>query len=109
MAERIAASDFSSAALSRVREAIELVRSRTLDPFGIELTHIMSPEFIHDNQPIAEVSLVAQITGAPSYFDLFGAEDAIGSELGLEVCIIPMRAVSANHLAAVQAGMLPLS
>jgi hypothetical protein len=108
MAERARVSDFSTAALDRVREAISAVRERTLDPFGITLTHIMSPDFVRDNQPIAEVSLVAEIAGEPSYFDLFGAEDAIASELGLEVCIIPLRAVSSNHSASVKAGMLAL-
>ena len=108
MAERVLVSNFSPTALERVRGAINAVRARALDPFGIELTHIMSPEFVRNNQPIAEVSLIANIQGEPSYFDLFGAEDAIASELGLEVCIIPLRAVSANHSASVEAGMLPL-
>lgn len=109
MAERAnEPTDFSTAALDRVRKAISTVQERTLDPFGITLTHIMSANFVRDHQPIAEVSLVAEITGEPSYFDLFGAEDAIASELELEVCILPLRAVSANHADSFKAGMLAL-
>jgi hypothetical protein len=108
MAETADQTAFSNVARARVRSAIEAVRERALDPYGIELTHIMSSEFVRDNQPIAEVSLVAAITGEPSYFDIFGAEDAISSELGLEVCIIPLRAVSENHRESLEAGMQPL-
>jgi hypothetical protein len=108
MAEPASQTGFSNVARERLRSAIAAVRARALDPFGIELTHIMSPEFVRDNQPIAEVSLVAAISGEPSYFDVFGAEDAISSELGLEVCIIPLRAVSENHRESLEAGMRPL-
>lgn len=105
MADPATASLFPPAALDRVKAAIGAVKARALDPFGIRLTDILSPEFVRDNQPIPEICLVADLDGEADYFDVFGAEDAIAAELGLEVCIILRRAVTARHLPSLEAEM----
>ncbi len=81
------------ALLSRVKLAIEVTKSRWMMPFGISITHILSSSFVQAMNNLSEVSLAADIDGDPDYFDLLGAEEAIATELGLEVRIIPKRAV----------------
>lgn len=93
--------------LSTVRNAVEAVQALALDPFGIEVTHVLSPNYAETEQ-LAEVCLVAEIRGEPSYFDIFGAQDVIAARLGIDVMIIPRRSVWESHRTAFEGALLPL-
>jgi hypothetical protein len=83
----------SDAFLGKVRDAIKATEARWLKPFGISLTHMLSSSFVEAMGNLSEVSLAAEIEGEPDYFDMLAAEEAIATELGLEVRIIPKRAI----------------
>lgn len=102
------ASSGARLAPAKLRAAIEAVRGSMLDPHGVVLTHVLSPAFVEASGSLPEVSLVAESTGTADYFDLFGAEDAIGAVLGLDVRIIPRSAVWPNWRAGFEASMVEL-
>jgi hypothetical protein len=92
---------------STIKAAVDAVQTLALDPVGIEVTHLLAPEYAEEER-LPEVCLVAEIRGEPSYFDVFGAQDAISARLGVDVRIIPRRAVWDTHRAAFEAALLPL-
>ena len=98
----------SDAFLSRVRTAVSAAEAKWLIPFGISLTHILSTSFVEAMGNLSEVSLAADIEGDPDYFDMLAAEEAIATELGLEVRIIPKRAVWEGTLPQFQANLVAI-
>jgi hypothetical protein len=103
-----ATSGLSDAFLARVRVAIAATKFRWMTPYGISITHVLSSSFVESMQNLSEVSLAADIEGEPDYFDLLAAEEAIATELGLEVRIIPKRAVWESTRPKFEASMVAL-
>ena len=101
-------SGLSDALLTRVKLAIEATKSRWMTPHGISITHILSSSFVEAMNNLSEVSLAADIHGDPDYFDLLAAEEAIATELGLDVRIIPKRAVWESTRQQFEASMVAL-
>lgn len=92
----------------KLTAAIEMVRMSMLEPYGIVLTHVLTPDYVEATGSLPEVSLVAELKGSADYFDLFGAEDSLAAILGLDVRIIPRTAVAPNWRAGFEASMVPL-
>jgi hypothetical protein len=103
-----ASSGLSEAFLARVKLAIKATESRWMTPYGISITHILSSAFVESMNNLSEVSLAADIGGDPDYFDLLAAEEALATELGLAVRIIPKRAVWESTLPRFEANMVAL-